>query len=136
MRPLLCVLLCGLGLLPRCSGAARRQESGAARLPEGVVFEDDVAYLPPGRAEKADLYLPAKRAKNVRSPAVLIIHGGGWTGGDKGAAREFNIGTNLALNGYVGMSINYRIPCELATPLLRHHRQRHQHDVAESVILN
>ena len=40
-------------------------------------------------------------------PAVLIIHGGGWSGGDKGAAREINIGTNLALNGYVGLSINY-----------------------------
>jgi len=38
---------------------------------------------------------------------VVIIHGGGWTGGDKGAAREINIGTNLALNGYVGLSINY-----------------------------
>lgn len=75
--------------------------------PDGVVIEQNVAYLPPDRAEKADLYLPAKRSKDARSPAVVIIHGGGWTGGDKAAAREFNIGTNLALNGYVGMSINY-----------------------------
>jgi acetyl esterase/lipase len=43
----------------------------------------------------------------VRSPAVVIIHGGGWTSGDKAMQREFNIGTNLALNGYVGLSINY-----------------------------
>ena len=75
--------------------------------PEGVVIERNVAYLPAERAEKADLYLPAKRAKSERLPAVVIIHGGGWTGGDKGAVREFNIGTTLALNGYVGMSINY-----------------------------
>jgi acetyl esterase/lipase len=40
---------------------------------------------------------------------VLIIHGGGWTKGDKGSARERNIGTNLALNGYVAMSINYTL---------------------------
>src|SRR4051812_33784061 len=66
--------------------------------PEGVVIEQNVGYLAPDRAEKADLYLPAKRAKDVRSPAVVIIHGGGWSGGDKAAAREFNIGTNLALN--------------------------------------
>ena len=75
--------------------------------PEGVIIEKDVAYLAADSAEKADLYLPAKRAADVRSPAVVIIHGGGWTGGDKAAAREFNIGTNLALNGYVAMSINY-----------------------------
>ena len=55
----------------------------------------------------------------VLRPAVLIIHGGGWTGGDKGAKREINIGTTLAEHGYVGMSINYvllqeRWPVDLA----------------------
>ena len=63
--------------------------------PEGVVIERGVAYLPERRAEKADLYLPARREAAVRSPAVVIIHGGGWTGGKRDAAREFNIGTNL-----------------------------------------
>ncbi|MBI3882148.1 MAG: alpha/beta hydrolase [Verrucomicrobia bacterium] len=70
-------------------------------------IEKDVAYLDPERKEKADLYLPTSTPASARRPAVLIIHGGGWTGGDKGAAREINIGTNLAINGYVGMSINY-----------------------------
>jgi len=75
--------------------------------PAGVTIEQNVIYLAAGRSETADLYLPAERAKDVRSPAVVIIHGGGWTGGDKAAAREFNIGTNLALKGYVAISINY-----------------------------
>ncbi len=77
--------------------------------PAGVVIEENVAYLAPGRSETADLYLPARRDPSVRSPAVVIIHGGGFTGGDKAAAREFNIGTTLALHGYVGMSINYAL---------------------------
>jgi acetyl esterase/lipase len=77
------------------------------KVPEGVRIERDVAYLEPGRTEKADLYMPASLPEGTRRPAVVIIHGGGWTGGDKGAAREINIGTNLALRGYVGMSINY-----------------------------
>ena len=77
--------------------------------PAGVVIEENVAYLAEGRTETADLYLPAKRDPKDRSPAVVIIHGGGFTGGDKAAAREFNIGTNLALNGYVAMSINYAL---------------------------
>jgi len=72
-----------------------------------VRVEKDVEYLEPGRAEKCDLYLPAPATNGKRFPAVVIIHGGGFTGGDKGAKREQNIGTTLALNGYVGMSINY-----------------------------
>ncbi len=74
---------------------------------EAIRIEKDVEYLGPDRQEKGDLYLPAKVAEGQRCPAVVIIHGGGWSGGDKGAAREINIGTNLASNGYVGFSINY-----------------------------
>lgn len=74
---------------------------------DGVRIEKDVDYLGPDREEKGDLYLPAQVAEGQRCPAVVIIHGGGWSGGDKGAAREINIGTNLATNGYVGFSINY-----------------------------
>lgn len=69
--------------------------------------EHDVDFLGGGRKEKADLYLPANPQPGQKFPAVVIIHGGGWSGGEKRAAREINIGTTLALNGYVGMSIDY-----------------------------
>jgi acetyl esterase/lipase len=82
------------------------QNKAAPTMPPGVRFEPDVEFLEPGRSEKADLYLP-EASPNPRVPAVVIIHGGGWSGGDKRAAREINIGTNLALHGYIGMSINY-----------------------------
>lgn len=71
------------------------------------LIERGVRYLADGRQEKADLYIPLNRAADVRSPAVVIIHGGGWTGGKRDAGRELNIGKTLALNGYVGMSIDY-----------------------------
>lgn len=74
---------------------------------EAIRVEKDIAYLNPGRSEKADLYFPKETPSDKLRPAVVIIHGGGWTGGDKGSSREINIGTHLALNGYVGMSINY-----------------------------
>lgn len=74
---------------------------------DGVRTEQDVDYLSGGRKEKADLYLPANPQPGQKFPAVVIIHGGGWSGGEKRAAREINIGTTLALNGYVGMSIDY-----------------------------
>ncbi|MBI5396948.1 MAG: alpha/beta hydrolase [Verrucomicrobia bacterium] len=75
--------------------------------PDAVRIEKNIAYLGPDRAEKADLYLPAQVPAGTRCPGVVIIHGGGWTGGKKDAAREINIGTTLAEHGYVGLSINY-----------------------------
>ena len=87
----------------------------AVQLPHAARAEDstiqvvrDVAYLGEHRAEKMDLYLPAGKAEKPR-PAILIVHGGGWHGGDKAAKREQNIGNNLAAAGYVCASINYRL---------------------------
>lgn len=68
----------------------------------------DIDFLEKGRKEKLDLYLPAASAASKKlRPAILIVHGGGWHGGDKAAGRERNIGANLAKAGYVCASINY-----------------------------
>ncbi len=80
---------------------------GAAAADDAVRIEKSVAYLPADRAELADLYLPPKFDAGKKYPGVLIIHGGGWTGGKRDAAREINIGTTLASHGYVCMSIDY-----------------------------
>lgn len=72
-----------------------------------MILQQDIAYLESTRTEKLDLYLPADRAPSVRSPAVLIIHGGGWVGGSKSGRREFVTGTALALHGYVAASVEY-----------------------------
>lgn len=77
--------------------------------PAGVTLQRDVAYLPPDRKEKLDLYLPAGRPGGTRSPGIVIIHGGGWTGGSKSAGREFEVGTTLARAGYVCASVEYRM---------------------------
>ena len=81
--------------------------TSTALVADDIHTEHDVDYLGGGRKEKADLYLPANPKSGQKFPAVVIIHGGGWSGGEKRAAREINIGTTLALNGYVGMSIDY-----------------------------
>ena len=62
-----------------------------------------------GESLKLDLYLPTKKTgdENALRPAVVFVHGGGWVGGDKSGwsmqAKE------LAQNGYVAISINYRL---------------------------
>ena len=51
-----------------------------------VTIEKNIRYLPAGRAETLDLYLPpADLTTTGKRPGIVIIHGGGWTGGDKGA---------------------------------------------------
>lgn len=72
-----------------------------------VVIRKDVAYLGHQRNEECDLYLPANLPPNLRVPAIVIIHGGGWKGGDKTDRREVHLGTMFARHGYVCMSINY-----------------------------
>ncbi len=81
----------------------RAEEAGGSK----VRIVRDVPYLGEGRKETLDLYLPAGPTEGKRWPAVLIIHGGGWVGGDKAAAREKNIGMTLAGAGYVCASANY-----------------------------
>ena len=77
------------------------------KIPEGVTIQSDLDFLEAGREEKLDLYLPQPRQDGQPSPAVVIIHGGGWVKGDKKREREFVTGTTLAQAGYVCISINY-----------------------------
>jgi acetyl esterase/lipase len=85
------------------SSALTGTEPGA-----GVIIKKDIPYLGEARAETLDAYLPPPSfARPV--PAVVLIHGGGWGGGRKDAAREVNIGTTLAAHGYAVFSISYRL---------------------------
>lgn len=76
---------------------------------DNIKIVNDVKYLGDDRMETMDLYLPENFEGRGQQPAVLIIHGGGWYAGDKGADREINIGTTLAKAGYVCASINYEL---------------------------
>ncbi len=144
-RLLLLVLCSGLLLIGESWTAVGRAADRPATkpvlppAPAGVVIEQDVSYLPTDRRDKLDLYLPADRAPGARSPAVLIIHGGGWAGGDKAASREFNIGTTLAKAGYVCASVNYEmtpgkrwpnnlLDCKNAVRFLRRNADKFQID--------
>ena len=69
----------------------------------------DVAFLAPDRKEKLDLYLPADAAPGQKRPALVWIHGGGWTGGTKTENRAKNICLTVAEAGYVAISIDYRL---------------------------
>lgn len=105
--------------------------SETTAAPSGVAVRKDIAFLAPDRKERMDLYLPELRPSGVRSPAVVWIHGGGWTGGKKDASREVNVCATLAAVGYVCVSIEYRLgagawpqnlfDCKAAVRYLRDH---------------
>lgn len=75
--------------------------------PADFRVEREVDYLGAHRREKADLYFPTNATPAKKLPAVILIHGGGWSGGKRDAAREINFGSTLARHGYVAMSIDY-----------------------------
>jgi acetyl esterase/lipase len=107
MKQVSFVLVVMLILCPMADAATTQPALPPA--PQGVTIKQNLSYLAADREERLDLYLPSTRPPGMRSPAVVIIHGGGWTGGDKAADREFNIGATLALHGYVAASINYKL---------------------------
>ena len=66
----------------------------------------DVAFLGAARTEKLDLYFPPGAARPDR-PAVVFIHGGGFTAGDKAEYRSASVSADLCRAGYVVVSCNY-----------------------------
>ncbi len=91
--------------------------------------------------EQYDCFLPPGVKEGGRFPGIVIIHGGGWYGGDKGDKRERSFGTELSKEGYVCISINYLLAevgrpswprnlydCKEAVQFLRAHADRHKVD--------
>jgi len=89
---------------PRAAHAAPAQDLAPA---VSEVIEQDVEYgKPGGEALLLDIYQPPERATYPR-PAVVLIHGGGWSNFDKSTMR--GMGNYLAHAGFVAVSINYRL---------------------------
>ena len=71
-----------------------------------ITVESDVVYRTvDGEQLGADVYLPAGQGDD--RPAVLLVHGGGWVGGDKGSLQQQ--GMQLAEAGFVAVSVSYRL---------------------------
>jgi acetyl esterase/lipase len=82
------------------------QEKRAAIPPAGVAYEPDLTCGTGGDVElKLDLARPETTTGPV--PCIVVIHGGGWRGGDRKAhtAQIFE----LAKRGYVSATLQYRL---------------------------
>src|SRR6266700_3087116 len=65
-----------------------------------------------GRELRCDIYRPA--GSRATAPAVLLLHGGGWSRGDRTAMRDF--GERLAGEGFVCIAPEYRLTGESPWP--------------------
>jgi len=57
--------------------------------------------------QKIDVYLPASRTNKTRS--LIIIHGGGWTAGDKSDFNSYIAEFQKRLPDYAFVNVNYRL---------------------------
>ncbi|WP_228852561.1 pectinesterase family protein [Aegicerativicinus sediminis] len=75
---------------------------------------ENLTYKSIGDRElKLDVYVPTvNNGKNFT--AVLLIHGGGWASGSKENQRV--MAQHLAVNGYVGIPVSYRLSEEAPYP--------------------
>lgn len=99
--------------------------------PESVKAELNITY---GKTPEQELKLDIYRPKNEAVlPACVLVHGGGWTGGDKERFRA--LGFALAQKGYVVANVEYRLAgaakypaavqdCSLAVRWVRANAQR------------
>jgi acetyl esterase/lipase len=72
-----------------------------------ISVQDDIPYaVRNGQPLLLDIYQPAGPATGPR-PAVVLIHGGGWTSFDKGTMR--GMAQVLARSGFAAFSVDYRL---------------------------
>jgi acetyl esterase/lipase len=62
-----------------------------------------------------DMAMPANFGSNLR-PAIVIVHGGGWSMGSKTDAVYQNLMVKYANKGYVTINVNYRLTGEAPFP--------------------
>lgn len=78
--------------------------------------ESDIQYgsafnVPKGKQEALllNLYMPPVSDMRALRPAMLSIHGGGFTGKDKDDEHFVHWAKNFVANGFVAVSIDYRL---------------------------
>jgi acetyl esterase/lipase len=99
-------------LLMGAMGAAAWAQAPAVKIPDNIDVEANVAYSKYPET-KVDVYKP--RDGKGKRPAVVIIHGGGWTGGTKEAMVAQWV-LPYVEKGFVAANVEYRLAKAATAP--------------------
>jgi len=103
-RAFVLFLLIGLSLAAQTSPVP-------VRLPAGVTVQENVPYDTHPETVM-DIYKPAGKGPH---PAMIVIHGGGWTGGTKGSMVA-NWVVRYLEKGFVVANVEYRLAAVATAP--------------------
>jgi acetyl esterase/lipase len=113
---LLPALAC-LGTLPLTPASRPDPVSADFPLARLGTVERNITYCTVDGGElKLDAYYPA--SADERWPALVYIHGGSWTGGDKRSPATLQDRVALVQAGFLVVSINYRLAPEHRFPAM------------------
>lgn len=90
--------------------ATSQTEQRSIKVTENIAYRTDV-----GPSTVLDVAEPQFGPQNNR-PAILIIHGGGWSAGSKNDMVYRTLMVDYALKGYVVCNMNYRLVQEAPMP--------------------
>ncbi len=76
---------------------------------------DNIVYGTDSAEQSMDVYLPANR-DSLNTGVVIMIHGGGWIGGDKSTLTSGDYDDFFNENGSAVININYRLIPKYAYP--------------------
>ena len=76
----------------------------------------DVSYGSDAK-QKMDIYLPPNRS-STKTKVLVLIHGGGWSGGDKVDFNNYIVKLQQNFSDYAIANINYRLVGESVNYLL------------------
>jgi acetyl esterase/lipase len=74
-----------------------------------VAYSRDTAAKGPSPTRLLDIYCTAGAGRAGNRPALIAIHGGSLTGGDKSETKMAELCREMARRGHICFSINYRL---------------------------
>ena len=94
-------------LPPQQAETGNQKKAADAAQTNGVTVEENVPYATVNGTElHLDIFEPPDRGSQTR-PAILLLHGGGWTSFDKSTMRK--LGEFFARSGFVAVAADYRL---------------------------
>lgn len=113
----LAACLCTAGILGTgcCTDSAQKTASTGDTALKSIRVTDNIPYREGNEKWVLDLAEPINFGEELR-PAIVLVHGGGWSFGSKQERVFRSMLLDYANQGYVAVSVDYRFNQEVAFP--------------------